>query len=155
LGYRIPFIRTPPSAEVGKDFVRSHSAHEIALMKKEINNLLLKGAIRTANRAADQFVSPIFLVPKPNGGQRFILNLKKLNEFIKLSHFKMEDYRSVKRILRKGNFMASIDLRDAYFLIPIHKAYQKYLRFIFAGETYEFMSSFWIMHSAVSIHKTA
>lgn len=34
--------------------------------------------------------------------------------------------------------MASIDLKDAYFLIPVHKKHRKYLRFIFEGKLYEF-----------------
>lgn len=35
--------------------------------------------------------------------------------------------------------MASIDLKDAYLLVPVHKNFQKYLRFSFDGKLYEFL----------------
>jgi len=57
-------------------------------------------------------------VPKPNGKHRFILNLKKLNEFIDPPNFKMEDTRTVSRLIRTNAYMASIDLNDAFFLVP-------------------------------------
>ena len=34
--------------------------------------------------------------------------------------------------------MVSIDLKDAYFQIPIHPESRKYLRFVFAGTVYQF-----------------
>lgn len=69
---------------------------------------------------------------------RFILNLKELNKFIQCSHFKLEDYRSAQNIIFKNYYMASIDLQDAYFLIPIYKSHKKYLRFSLNGNLYEF-----------------
>lgn len=69
---------------------------------------------------------------------RFMINLKDLNEFICLSHFKMEDMRTVCRLIIPGKFMGTIDLKDAYFLIVINKSDRKYLRFTFQGKIYEF-----------------
>ena len=34
--------------------------------------------------------------------------------------------------------MTKIDLKDGYFLIPVHKKHKKYLRFSFRGVLYEF-----------------
>lgn len=34
--------------------------------------------------------------------------------------------------------MATIDLKDAYFLVSVHKSFRKYLRFRFQGILYEF-----------------
>lgn len=39
-------------------------------------------------------------------------------------------------LLQKGDFMTSVDLKDAYFHIPIHPAHRKYLRFQFQGNQY-------------------
>lgn len=46
-----------------------------------INKLLELRAISECE-PQDQFLSNIFLTPKPNGGCRFILNLKQLNKDI-------------------------------------------------------------------------
>lgn len=105
-----------------------------------ITKLLQKGsAIRECQPCENQFISSYFLTPKPDGSFRFILNLKKLNKFIDTQHFKMEDMRSVLKLLRKDAFMATLDLEDAYLLVPIHADSTKYLRFVFNNILYEFI----------------
>ena len=49
----------------------------------------------------------------------------------------MESIQNVINIIRPGDYMASIDLKDAFFSVPIYKPHQKYLKF-FLGEFYEF-----------------
>ena len=50
----------------------------------------------------------------------------------------MEDFRTAINILEEGDFMASIDLKDAFLMIPIHLADRKYLRFIYNRKLYQF-----------------
>lgn len=69
---------------------------------------------------------------------RFILNLKNLNKFVKTDHFKLEDLRTAIKMVTHNCQMATIDLKDAYFLIKIHKESRKYLRFFFEGKIFEF-----------------
>ena len=88
-------------------------------MENAINDLIDKGAVAEYRKRVDQFLSPYFLVEKPDGSHRFILNLKRLNKFIKTAHFKMEDVRTATRLLTEGDYMTSIDLQDAYFLVSI------------------------------------
>lgn len=108
------------------------------MIESEVGKLLEKNAIEKCKKGKDQFVSSFFLVPKPDGTKRFILNLKGLNKFIETPHFKMEDLRSAKNLVTSGAFMASLDLKDAYFLVPVHENSRKYLRFIFKGQIYQF-----------------
>lgn len=96
------------------------------------------GAIVTCEPAENQFLSPFFLVPKPNGSKRFILNLKKLNQFVNTSHFKLEDLRSVLKLVFKDYFLCNVDLKDAYFLVPVSDSSRKFLRFKFKGQLYKF-----------------
>ena len=42
------------------------------------------------------------------------------------------------RLMTPGCHMASIDLRDAYFSIPVHVDHQKYLTFLRKGTLYQF-----------------
>ncbi|CAK1578331.1 unnamed protein product [Parnassius mnemosyne] len=112
-------------------------------MTVAINKLLELGAIIECSPSKGQFISKIFLAPKPNGGKRFILNLKSLNKFISKPHFKMEDYRTASKLIPQDGYLATIDLKEAYLLVPIHPRHRKYLRFQFETlenklVTYEF-----------------
>ena len=101
--------------------------------------MLYKGAISPCKNLSDQFLSNIFLRPKPDGTNRLILNLKSLNKFILTNHFKLEDGRTVVRLMNKGCYMAKLDLKDAYYLISVDKTSRKYLRFRFQSKLYEFL----------------
>ena len=43
---------------------------------------------------SDEFLSPIFVVPKKNDEYGMILNLKNFNENIEYYHFKMDTFES-------------------------------------------------------------
>ena len=73
------------------------------------------------------FISRMFLVPKKDGSYRPIIDLRQLNKFIRWEHFKMEGIHLVKDLLRQGDWMVKLDLKDAYFAVPIHQEYQQYL----------------------------
>jgi hypothetical protein len=49
----------------------------------------------------EQFLSPIFLRPKPNGEYRMILNLEKINEFVPYHHFKMDTFEIALKLINK------------------------------------------------------
>ena len=65
-------------------------------------------------------------------------NLKYLNHFVKLEHFKMEGLHTVKALLRKNDWMAKIDLKDAFFMVPIAPQFHNLLLFRVGLETYQF-----------------
>ena len=50
----------------------------------------------------------------------------------------METVASVLLSVREGDFLASLDLKDAYFQIPIHGSSRKLLRFMSEGTVYQF-----------------
>lgn len=107
-------------------------------MSLAIKKLLDLGAITVCKHSDDQFVSSIFLAPKSNGGKRFILNLKRLNKFIATTHFKMEDHRTAAKLIPKDGYLATIDLKESYLLVPMSEKHRKYLRFQFGQKTYQF-----------------
>lgn len=114
------------------------SSQECENIKKALSNLLDMGAISKVETCRDQFLSNIFLTPKPDGSQRLILNLKYLNNFIRADHFKLEDHKTVCKLVTKDCFMATLDLKEAYFLLPIAEKDRKFLRFTFKGSLYQF-----------------
>jgi len=48
----------------------------------------------------------------------------------------MEDIRKVKLLLQPGDWMTSIDLKDGFHHIPIHREHQQYLGMTWRGQTY-------------------
>lgn len=100
--------------------------------------LLRKGAIEPVDSRADQFLSSFFLIDKPSGDKRFILKLRDLNTYLSPPHFKLEDWRTIICLMLPGSQMATLDLEDAYLLIPIDEQHRKYLRFQWRHTTYEY-----------------
>ena len=50
----------------------------------------------------------------------------------------MESLQSAAQLLKKDYWMAVLDLKDAYYSVPINLQHRKYLRFEFNGTLYEF-----------------
>ena len=70
---------------------------------------------------------------------RTILNLKQLNKHVTYQHFKMESLSDVFKIIQPNYWMASVDLKDAFYTIPIHNAYQKYFKFMWYQKFYKYL----------------
>lgn len=136
--YIIPFHTKPKQNKI--TYLKPLSASERLRYRDAVNSLLEQKAILPCQHTKNEFISSFFLRKKPNGKYRFILNLQGLNKFVDPPHFKIEDLRSVQNLLFKNYYMTSIDLKDAYFLIPVHKKFKKYLRFQFENQLYEFSS---------------
>ena len=52
--------------------------------------------------------------------------------------FKMETLQSVFLSVRPGDWMVSLDLKDAYLQVPMHPDSRKSLRFMVGGKVYQF-----------------
>ena len=108
------------------------------MLESEINTLLTKEIICKSDKEPGDFISSLFTRPKKDGSKRMILNLKTLNQNIIYKHFKMESLSTAFECMRPGCFMASVDLKDAFFTIPMYVPHQKYLKFLFEDELYQF-----------------
>lgn len=79
------------------------------------------------------FYSNLFIVPKLNGEVRPVLDLKALNQFLNIQTFRMELINSVITSQRRGEYLASIDIKDAYLYVPIFHLHQKFQFLEFLG----------------------
>ena len=113
---------------------------KLEILRDEVKSLLQKRAIEevTKDHPRRGFFSRIFLVQKRSGGWRPVIDLSRLNQFVLCPHFKMETLNSIRQALQKGDWVTSLDLKDAYFHIGIHHRSRRYLRFIFEGKMYQF-----------------
>ena len=135
-GLKLEFIKYPPKQHSFPPNIYSKTEEES--IKIEIKKFLDKKFIVECNHLGDGYVSSIFTRPKKDGSIRIILNLKKFNEYIKYKHFKMETIQHALNCITPNAYMASVDLKDAFYTIPIFKAHQKYLKFQFQGKFYKF-----------------
>ena len=60
----------------------------------------------------------------------------------------MEDIHTLKDLLAQGNWLAKVDLKDAYFPAPIYQCRQRFLQFRFQGKTFRFTCLLFDLSSA-------
>ena len=136
-GCKIDFTSTPVQ----------HSARETRLNELEsshvdieIKRLLDKGVLKKVPHVTDEFISTVFLRPKPDNTHRMILNLKLLNGFVEYKHFKMEHLNNAILSMTPDCYMGSIDLQDAYYTVPMDESCKKFMRFVWRGDVMEYQS---------------
>lgn len=122
------------------NYTAQRTPPRLHLLIKEALMLLQKNAIEKVPAHQKQlgFYTRFFLIRKKSGEWRPILDLRNLNKFLKKPGFRMVTLSDILGCLNKGDFMASLDMEDAYFHIPIHPKHRKYLRFTVAGAHYQF-----------------
>ena len=67
-----------------------------------------------------------------------ILNRKSLNKFVAYHHFNMDTFQTAVKLIRPGCFMASVDLRDAYYSIPVASEDRKFVMFKWQSSYFQF-----------------
>lgn len=132
----IKFIRDPPAKHQARPCLLSKE-NEV-LIDKEIESMLAQGIIKMTTWEPDEYVSPIFPVSNPDGRVRVILNLKVLNRYVEYLHFKMDNIHTVLRCVTPNCYMASIDLKQAYYSVKIDDFFQKFLKFRWKDNLYQY-----------------
>ena len=112
----------------------------MAIIDAEIVKLSRKRVISKCEHSPDLYLSPVFTRPKKDGMNRMILNLKGVNSEITYHHFKMNTLQVALKLVTQFCFMFSIDLKDAYYSVPIAKHHRKFLRFSWRGQLWQFDS---------------
>ena len=138
-GYELQFRRRPLAFGRIRMTVVSDPAKALALAQ-ELSVLLAKGAIEPVDPLLQPggFYSAYFLVTKKVGGFRPVLDLRGLNRFLKVLPFHMLTTADTLRVVTQGEGFATVDLRDAYFHLPIASHHRRFLRFAFQGQHYQF-----------------
>ena len=136
-GLKLNFLSIPPSKG---PFEYPRQAKERDIIDKEVMKLLHKQVIEPclSNSDSGEYFSNLFIAPKKDGTYRTILNLKPLNVECDSPHFKMESLKQALHLVRRGSYMASIDIKDAFYSVPIQKDHKKYLRFMWKGQQFQF-----------------
>ena len=134
----IEFINDEEPKQKTFNNVSVFNEKETQIISNEIEKLLDMAVLKIVQPEEGQYFSPIFIRPKKNGEYRMILNLKKLNKFVEYHHFKMDTFENAIKLVTRNCYMASIDLRHAYYSVPIAEEHQKFLCFQWEGKIYQY-----------------
>ena len=138
-GIRLEFLERPSLTE--SLILVTRNAKREAELCHHVEEMVSKEALELAPLPSPGFYSNLFLVPKKSRVLRPVINLKPLNLFIKKEKFKIETTRSIRKALSPGDWVTSIDLKDAYFHILVHPDFRKYLRIVVGGKVFQFQGS--------------
>ena len=108
-----------------------------AALEEVTLGLVVKGAVELAPLPSPGFYSRLFVVWKTSGSWCPVIDLSHLNRFVDVSPFQMETIQSVLLSVRQGDWMTSIDLKEAYLQVPVHPASRHFLRFVFRDQVYQ------------------
>ena len=102
-GYQLELISVP---------YQTHMPHQIQTTTENATLITAKvvellWAILETQLSPNSYLSQICLVEKKDGGQRPVINLKGLNQFLKQEHFKMEGLHLLPDLLQPGDWMAN------------------------------------------------
>uniref|UniRef100_A0A0N5B908 Reverse transcriptase domain-containing protein n=2 Tax=Strongyloides papillosus TaxID=174720 RepID=A0A0N5B908_STREA len=137
VGYKLPFKDNilPPKHIDSREYVVKKE--EITFLDSFTVGMVQQGIIRKISVGDVKFVSPIFLVPKKES-YRPILDCRKLNSYLTVEHFQLEDIQVISKLAGKNFYQLSFDLEQAYYTIPICAQHQGYLSFYFKGEYFAY-----------------
>ena len=98
----------------------SHDADHMILIKQHLEIFFVNMSVT--------------LGPKMSGELRAVINMRPLNQYPKTQHFKMDTLKTVLNLVKKGDWVTSIDLKDAYSHVLMHRKHRKY-SFLHSGQS--------------------
>ncbi len=111
----------------------------VSILDAEVQALSAKGATELVrDPGSPGFYCRLFAVTKATGGFRPVLDLSPLNRFLRHIPFRMDTPEIIRTGLRPGDWAVSLDLRDAYFHVPINPRDRKWLRFAWKDRIFQF-----------------
>ena len=124
-GVCIPFVELPVQEREPTPYKLSRE--ESQFLDEELIKLLDKCIVEEVEPCQEQVLSNIFLRPKKDGDYRLILDLTWVNYHVEYEHFKMCSIKTALEMMRRNCWMGSIDLKDAYYSVPVRGDQRRFL----------------------------
>lgn len=81
-------------------------------------------------------VSPVFVIPKKDGGRRLIHDLRFVNRFLEAPHFTLHGVRDTASVVRQSAWLCSLDLKRGYQQLLMDERARQYLGANVGGKTF-------------------
>lgn len=108
---------------------------KLEAIKTQINEMLRDGTITPST---SNYASSCFLVPKPNGEQRLVIDYRKLNRKVKFDGFPLPSAELAFMYLKDAKYFTVLDLNKSYFQVPLDKASRECTAFVTPVGLFEF-----------------
>jgi ribonuclease HI len=148
-GLELEFNGPSPLRRHSPDF--HGTPEQQAHLADQLQRWLADGVIEPS-MGDELLTSLLFAVPKQGPKRwRWVLDCRRLNEPLLFNRFKMESVSSVRTVLRRADWLTSIDLEDAYLHVPLTRRAARHLAFRALGRVYRFRAMIFGLASAPSV----
>lgn len=106
------------------------SPARLKLVYEELDKMLEQGIVEPSSSA---WSSPILLVDKPDGGQRFCVDFRKVNLVTRRDAYPLPHVTSILDRLRDARFLSALDIKSAYWQIPLEESSKDKTAFTIQG----------------------
>jgi len=125
---------------------RQHkSCSELLEVEEVVQEYLSAGAISSVESSETKHLLPWFLITKFSGeGQkkiRMIVDARKINQYFCPNTFRMDNMGTIFPFCRQGWWAAKVDLKHAYFHLPVSDHLKPYLCFQVGQQCYQFQGA--------------
>ena len=120
------------------------SVEETSKAREILLDYQKSGAVKVVDPQTSKFLVPWFVISKVEGDQvkdRLICDCRKINQFLSPRPFRLDHLQNIFPYLRKGQWAAKIDLKDAYFHLPLGEELRPYVHLQVGSEIWEFQAA--------------
>lgn len=100
------------------------------LVNEELDRMLSLGVVEPSKSG---WSSPIILLDKPDGSHRFIVDFRKVNTVTQRDAYPLPRVTSILDRLRQARYLSSLDIKSAYWQIPLQEDSKEKTAFTIPG----------------------
>lgn len=122
------------------------SPARLQLVHQELDKMLELGVVVPSK---SPWSSPIILLDKPDGSKRFVVDFRKVNAVTKRDAYPLPQVTTILDRLRDARYLSSLDVKSAYWQIPLATDSQEKTAFTVPGRgLYHFKTMPFGLHNA-------
>ena len=120
------YAKTTKDQPIRMSYYKAQGTEIKKVIENQTESMLATGVIKESQ---SPYCSPIVMAKKKDGGWRYCVDLRKINEITEKVTFPVPKIEDALRRLKSPTVFSSLDLLKAYYQIPVAEEDQKYYAF--------------------------